>query len=578
MENQKKENLLNMALETPISEREKSQNLNVGYNSSDDTWELIVKYNGDIETAISNLEGLESTLVSITILTGGYAIIIAPQNMINDISTLEEVEYIEKPKRLYFGINRVREISCVDNVQVPPMNLNGVGTCFLLIDSGIDYLHPDFCKDDNTSRILFIWDQTLNGQPPQGYSIGTEFNNAQINEAIRSGIELGTVDNSGHGTAVAGVAVSNGRSSGGRYRGIAPEASIIAVKLGNPISNSFPRTTQLMLAVDYAIKKSLELNLPMVINLSFGNSYGSHDGTSLLETFLDNAAAAFRGVICAGVGNEGAVAGHYYGQIKEDEINIAEIVVGRYETTLNVQIWKNYVDELQFSLINPSGDRIEFFQNNTTQRFQMGSTEILVYFGEPRPYSVSQEIYIDFIPAGDYIQDGIWIIEIKGIDITIGNYNIWLPSSEGIGTNTAFLRPMSDNTITIPATANKVISVAAYNQFTDSYADFSGRGEMSESGINIKPDIAAPGVDIMSTRVGGGYASYTGTSFATPVVSGCACLLLQYGIIDNNDKFLYGEKIKAYLRKGARKLPGFNVWPNNFLGYGAVCLRSSLED
>lgn len=576
MENQKNENLLNMALDTPLSQREKTQNLNVGYNESDNSWDIIVKYNGDLEGAVESINNSLGSNILITTLLGGYAILNVEQSLIANISSLDEIEYIEKPKRLYFGINRARSASCVDSVQVPPLNLNGHGTCFVLIDSGIDYTHPDFCNDDNTSRILYIWDQTVNGNPPKGYNIGTEYNNEQITEAIKTGVRLNTADSSGHGTAVAGVAVSNGRSSGGRYRGIAPDASIIVVKLGTPSSNSFPRTTELMMAVDYAVKKSWELNIPVAVNLSFGNSYGSHDGTSLLETFLDNAAGSVRGVICAGAGNEGAVAGHYFGKISNKEVGITELLVGRYETILNVQIWKNYVDEFEFELISPSGKTITFYQENTTQRFQMGNTEILVYYGEPRPYSVSQEIYIDFIPVYDYIEEGIWEIRTAGINVTTGVYNMWLPSSEGIGSDTEFLRPSEENTITIPATSRKIISVAAYNHLTDSYADFSGRGEQVQTYADTKPDIAAPGVDIMTTRTNGGYAMVSGTSFATPIVSGCSCLLLQYGIVDGNDRFLYGEKIKAYLIKGARKLPGFTRYPNSQIGWGAVCLRDSI--
>lgn len=175
-----------------------------------------------------------------------------------------------------------------------------------------------------------------------------------------------------------------------------------------------------------------------------------------------------------------------------------------------------------------------------------------------------------------FINEGIWAFEIIGQNIVVGDYNLWLPVNEGLSSVTEFLRPAAENTFTVPAAASRVITVAAYNGETDSYADFSGRGRVVNNKSLQKPDIAAPGVNIMSTSVGGGYSLYSGTSFATPVITGMACLMMQYGIVQGKDDYLYGEKIKAKLIKGARKLPGNFVWPNAQLGYGAACLRNSL--
>ena len=118
------------------------------------------------------------------------------------------------------------------------------------------------------------------------------------------------------------------------------------------------------------------------------------------------------------------------------------------------------------------------------------------------------------------------------------------------------------------STASKVISVGAYDSSNDSFADFSGRGYTRSN--MIKPDLVAPGVDIVSASPGGGYTSRTGTSMATPFVTGSARLLLQYGIVQKNDPYLYGEKVKAYLIKGARELPGYTLYPNYSVGYGAL--------
>ena len=155
---------------------------------------------------------------------------------------------------------------------------------------------------------------------------------------------------------------------------------------------------------------------------------------------------------------------------------------------------------------------------------------------------------------------------------------MWLPSQSVLNVGTAFLFPVSRTTLTIPSTSSRVVTVGAYDPLTFTYADFSGRGPVSgfESALSSKPDIAAPGVNITAPATGGGYTSVTGTSFATPFVTGGAALLMEWGIVNGNDPYLYGEKVKAYLRRGARPLPGFDVYPNLQVGYGALCVRDSI--
>ena len=136
--------------------------------------------------------------------------------------------------------------------------------------------------------------------------------------------------------------------------------------------------------------------------------------------------------------------------------------------------------------------------------------------------------------------------------------------------DTRFFFPVEETTLTVPSAADKVITVGAYNSRTDAYADFSGRG-YTRLRDNVKPDIVAPGVDIISTAVNGGYTMRSGTSMAVPFVSGSAALMMQWGIVEGNDAYLYGEKIKAYLIKSARHLPGEPV-PSKRTGWGALCL------
>ena len=160
-----------------------------------------------------------------------------------------------------------------------------------------------------------------------------------------------------------------------------------------------------------------------------------------------------------------------------------------------------------------------------------------------------------------------------------GTYEMWLPSQNVLNAGTAFLRPSPDTTLTIPSTASLAVTVAAYDALTFSYADFSGRGPASlYEGEGAKPDLAAPGVRITAPVPGGGYRENTGTSFAAPFVTGSAALLMEWGIVQGNDPYLYGEKVKAYLRRGAREVPGYDRWPNAQLGYGILCVEESLPN
>lgn len=292
MDNQKIENQLNLAIEATPAEREKSMDLNVGFDGASATWQVIVKFYGtEIELREILAEAFPNQYVSIKIqdLIGKYAILEIPENLIEQVAELPEIEYMEKPKRLFFAVNNGRSASCINSLQTganmpgqmvrPPAgqtgrnNLTGKGVIVAVVDSGIDYAHPDFCNPDGTTRILELWDQTLD----------MVYDADDINRALEQpmGAERYAIvpsqDRSGHGTHVAGIAAGNGRASNGRYRGVAYESDLLVVKLGIPGENAFPRTSELMRAVDYCVKKSQEYGRPIAINLSFGNNYGSHE-------------------------------------------------------------------------------------------------------------------------------------------------------------------------------------------------------------------------------------------------------------------------------------------------------------
>ncbi len=576
MTSQKIENLLNLALDATGTERLRSVNLQVGYNEMTNTWDVIILYSG-------TLERVSETAESVTPLLKNFAIVRIREENIEKLASLEEVIYIEKPKRLFFEVADGRRVSCIDAVQTPRFRLTGKGVLIGVIDSGIEYANADFRQEDGATRIRFLWDQTVEGTPPEGYRIGSEFSAEQINEALQQPNrtmrlqKVPSVDSSGHGTAVAGVAAGNGRNSGGRYRGTAPDAELIIVKLGNPGGAGFPRTAELMQAVDYIVQKAEMLQMPVSVNISFGNTYGAHNGTSLPERFLDAAAQIGRTLISVGTGNEGAEAGHTSGFVREGEETSVPLGVQERQGAFSLQIWTDYTDVIGVTIKTPSGERVGPIREVMgTQRFLTGKTEILLYYGEASPYSGLNEIFLEFLPVDDYVNSGEWNIILVPEQIVTGRFEMWLPASYTLNEGTAFFYPTEELTLTIPSTASRVLTVAAYDADTMSYADFSGRGRKSQN--NQKPDLAAPGVNVVSVQGEEGYASFTGTSFAAPFASGGAALLMEWGITEKNDLFLYGEKAKAFLRRGARELPGYDSWPNNQLGYGALCIRDSIPE
>lgn len=201
MPNGKIENQLNLSLEVPNAVREKTASLDVGYTPDTKTWELIVKYNGNLDRIRQELG------ISAVELFNDYAILTVPEYLIDRLSDYEEIEFIEKPKRLFYEVNQGRTASCINPVQTGIYNLFGQGVLVAIIDSGIDYSHPDFRNEDGTTRISALWDQTIKGTPPPGYDIGTLYTREQLNDALKTPMpermeKVPSTDLSGHGTHV----------------------------------------------------------------------------------------------------------------------------------------------------------------------------------------------------------------------------------------------------------------------------------------------------------------------------------------------------------------------------------------
>ena len=172
----------------------------------------------------------------------------------------------------------------------------------------------------------------------------------------------------------------------------------------------------------------------------------------------------WKNVICVGTGNEGNTGGHISGKLGQQEERILEFGISQQEPVMNIQLWKSYVDQFQIILIHPDGESFGPLQERLgAQRILAGNTEILIYYGEPKPYTTAQEIYFDFIPKGSYVDDGVWKIRLIPQKIVEGNYHLWMPSAALLNPLTHFFSPTVDTTLTIPSTARNVVAVGAYN-------------------------------------------------------------------------------------------------------------------
>lgn len=618
---QKLDSELSLALSLPEEERMRNAVLRSGYDPGSRIWTLLLLYHG-------SLDEIEAALpVSIVPLLGSYAVIRIPAEKIPALLAFPQVLYLELSRPLYEEtITGIAE-SCMDTVlPVPPGpggslttgdslatgegggTLTGRGTAIAILDSGVDYRHPDFCTADGATRILTYWDQTLDYDGMNRYGVGRIFSKEELDRLLTAASDMTTdsgaadggvaggqtvsapateaplpepsADFSGHGTHIAGICAGNGRASGGRNRGAAPESSLLVVKLKNDADSVFTDYANLMMAVDYVVRFASDAALPLSINISYGSNDGPHDGSGLMERYLNNCIFYGKNVVVTATGNEGISRRHSHVQVSEDTQSAVPFSVAPGENSLYLQLFKHYGDTFTYRLSPPDGSGEILIPGRAgIYRFSLGNNLIRLIISDPTPYQSLQELFLVLLPSasGLSLSSGVWQFHIQAESVVSGSVNLWLPSREATNAATGFLSPSVDGTLTIPSTAANVISVSGYDSTTDTFASFSGRGFL-RGPVSDKPDLTAPAVNILSTAPGGGYSIKSGTSMAAPFVSGAASLLMEYGIVQGRDLFLYGEKIKALLQKGARPLPAFSEYPNPSVGWGALCLKDSLPE
>ena len=509
--------------------------------------EYIIKYTGDILSLGYPTELLDAQ----------FAIMELEPDQAERLLEHSQVTCYEPERSLSCMADRAMEVSCIPPVQRGTgLGLTGKGVFIGLVDSGMDLSHPEFLGEDGISRVTAFWDMgAREGTPPPGFLHGAAYSG----EAIAAG-QVPALQDTGHGTAVAAIAA--GRS------GVAPAASIAAVKL------SSARTTDVMRAVKYLLDRAEERGMPCVVNLSYGTNCGSHQGQTLFESYIDQSAQRGRSVIVCAAGNEGSGAHHFRGKLIEGGTVEAEFTVSTLREQIYLSLWKNFADEAALELILPGGQTTGLLTEGT-RTFRFGSIRVSVYYGVPTHYSASQEaIFLMEAPAGEL--DGLWKLRCTGRKVADGRFDMWLPTVEEVTDRTAFLQPEPDLTITLPATALYPISVGGYRTETETASPFSGRGGQDCWG-RVMLDIMAPAEAVRSAKAGGGYDVFTGTSMAAPFVSGSAALMMEWGIVQGNDLFLYGQRVKAFLCKGALRSPFLN-YPNPQWGYGRLNLCGTMNE
>ncbi|MGG5463243.1 S8 family peptidase [Clostridium sp. B9] len=525
--------------------------------------ELVVLYGDNVIRFRNSVEKIGAKFED---LGYGFGILIIKIADLNKINQLEGLQYIELPKVLYTSAYESNRASCIPSVW-SNYGLTGEGVLVGFLDTGIDFTHNAFKDINGNTRIEYIYD----------LDNGKVYDKANINEALKAEDPYSVIpvqDLSGHGTHVAGIACAGGNVNYDNY-GVAYNSSIAMVKITGEKSLSAALSTQLMRGLKFLIDKSNEINKPLVVNISLSTNDGSHNGSSLLEKYIETFTQLQKAVIVVAAGNEGNNAHHVGGKIRKEEVMDLNIASG--ERGIILDLYKPVLVDLTVEVISPTGISTgEITLSEAYKERFIGKEKIVVYSTGPKPFDIQGQTTISILPLGKNITPGEWRISLKKLNNYEGYFDVWLPIAEGLNVKTKFLQPDVYNTLGIPATVSGVISVGSYNYLNNNLSSFSGRGVVRPEWL-IKPDLVAPGENILSTVEEQGFDTKSGTSMAAPQVAGICALLFEWGIVKRNDPFLYGERIKYYLIKGAKRTFFGEAYPNPDIGYGFVCLDRTME-
>lgn len=470
----------------------------------------------------------------------------------------------------------------------PPLSLTGQGVILAFVDTGIRYDLDVFRHEDGSSRILAIWDQTIQtGTPPKGFDYGTEYTKEQLDEALESERPyeiVPTRDELGHGTKMASVAAGSKLAGESSFQGAAYDASLVVVKL-KPAKQSLrdyflipPEAicyseTDILLALEYVRQFYQPFRRPVVICLGVGTSLGDHAGSSYFSTYLNHLARNRNiGVVVCG-GNEGNSGGHYEGEIMgigENNYQDVEIKVGENEFGFTVSLWGEIPNVFTVEIRSPDGEvipRINYrIGQISTYRFVYSPTIVNVEYVFIEQASGQQLIFFKF----DKPLSGIWTIRVYATtQLYHARYHMWLPINGFLRSDTYFIYSSPYTTLTEPAYADDVLSISTYDSRNNSFYLRSGRG-FGRTG-EVSPDLASPGVDI-STILG----DDSGSSLAAALAAGAVANFLQWAVIEGHDTTVNSITVRNYFVRGADRERGIE-YPSREWGFGKLNLAGVFQ-
>ena len=513
-----------------------------------------------------------------------YGMIHYPLSERSFAAFFEEGFFYTTVPKLYTLLDTVNlDAAGITQVQNQPvLRLTGQDIILGFIDTGIDYTHPAFRRSDGSSRIYGLWDQTVQtGTPPYDLEYGSVYTRQEINQALALEDPYSLVpsqDQIGHGTALAGIASGTALPEND-FAGAAPQAMIAVVKLKPAkeylksffyVTGDAPayQMTDIMAGIRYLIRLSEELLKPLVICLGLGTSQGAHSGDSPLDSML-SVTNQFRGIIgVSAAGNEAGRAHHYYGTaLNSTEYNAVEILVKEGTRGFCAELWGQPPEVYAVGFESPLGEvvqkippRLSYSENIS---FILENTKIFVSSEIIQTVSGSQLIFIRFTDP----TPGSWKIRVYTGNYNSGSYHIWLPITGFSNPDVTFLEPNPDTTITSPGTSLSVITTAAYNAYNNSLYLNSSRG-YTRTG-QIKPDIAAPGVNVFAPAPRQRYTTITGTSAAAAITAGAIALVMEWGMNRTPSRIFNSEEMKSLFIRGAQRR-GDNLYPNREWGYGLL--------
>jgi len=477
-------------------------------------------------------------------------------------------------------------ISQIQNI--PSLNLTGQGVLIGIVDTGIDYMHEAFKNADGTTRIISIWDQTINDTilKPLGFNYGVEYKEEQINLALASEDPLTVVpsiDMNGHGTFLAGIAAGN-KNSANNFSGVVPDAKIVVVKLKQakryirdffsiPQDVDCYQENDIMFGIKYLLDISKELNRPISICIGIGSSQGSHDGRHALSNYISTVADEKGVGVTVAAGNEGSKRHHYSGVVDVAVgYDTVELKVGANNKGFSMELWGNSPNLFSIDILSPTGEYISRIPARLKEtrkiEFIFEKTILFIDYDIVESQTGDELILIRFQNP----TEGIWRFRVYSNIVFNPVFNIWLPITNFIGTDTFFSSPDPDTTLTAPANAEIPIIATAYNHRNDSIYIDASRGFTRANRIN--PSFAAPGVNLLGPTLKNEYTVLSGTSVSAAFTTGAVAMILEWGMRQGNQTQFDTVEIKNFLIRGAKRDTG-KVYPNKEWGYGILDLYNT---